>query len=181
MDTSLWTQNGRKTRGNLIVAPENLELRQKIILTGVGEKADPDEVTILRQGKAFFTYDEAIAMFEQGQFPKGWRLPTYGEAAALLEEFTDEDDFNSHGFVQKLRLDFYGYVYPKMRDYNEDPTPTSKAIEGKYMEGRFWVYNSNRKSLYAIHVKRHGLPVLQTFCPGSGASIRLVHFPPISA
>ncbi len=129
---------------------------------------------VLAPGKAFFTYDEAIAMFEQDQFPKGWRLPTYEEAAALLEEFTDEDDFNSHGFVQKLQLDFYGYVYPKMRDYNEDPTPTSEAIEGKYMEGRFWVYNPDRNSLYAIHVKRHGLPVLQAFGSNSGASIRLV-------
>ncbi len=174
MDTSLWMEHGTKTRSNLIVTPENFVLTQETILTGVGEKADPDEVTFLRPGKAFFTYDEAIAMFEQDQFPKGWRLPTYEEAAALLEEFTDEDDFNSHGFVQKLQLDFYGYVYPKMRDYNEDPTPTSEAIEGKYMEGRFWVYNPDRNSLYAIHVKRHGLPVLQAFGSNSGASIRLV-------
>ena len=92
MDTSLWMEHGTKTRSNLIVTPENFVLTQETILTGVGEKADPDEVTFLRPGKAFFTYDEAIAMFEQDQFPKGWRLPTYEEAAALLEEFTDEDD-----------------------------------------------------------------------------------------
>lgn len=174
MDT-LWMQNGKRTKkGNLVVAPENFTLRQDTIITGVGRNADPDEVTILRKGKEYFTYDEAVALSEQGYFPENWRLPTFEEAAALLEEFTEETDITSHGFVQKLKLDYYGYVYPKMNAYNENPTPIHEAINDKYMEGRFWVYNPDKNSLYAIHAKRHGLPVLQAFCCDSGASVRLV-------
>ena len=176
MDTSLWLTNGKQTRSGLIVAPEDYVLECEATLTGV-VKAKPSAETAAHIGKAFFTYAEALALYEQGFFPEGWRLPTYEEAVALIEEFVGDDDFTSHGFMQKLRCNFNGYVYPKMEKYNEDPTPVSEFIERKYMESRFWLYNPDQESLYALHVKRHGRPTLQTFGPSCGNSVRLVHDP----
>lgn len=166
--TDLWIENGTKSKSTgLIIAPENFELRRDVVLIDTG--------VTLRKGKAFFTYAEVEALRKQNQLPKGWELPTYEEAEALLEEFVEKSDNTSHGFVNKLKLDFSGYVYPKMQRYNEDPSAAAyETIDGNYLEGRFWVENPDKNSLYAIFVRRHGLPKLQTFCAESGAKIRLV-------
>ena len=173
--TSLWMENGRKTRAGVVVAPVNFMLREDIILTDVGEQAASGEVTILRKGKEFFTYDEAIALQEQGEFPAGWRLPTVEEAQALMKEFPPKDaDSPSSNIVDELRLELCGYVYPNMNEYNEDPVYYGFATN-RILEGRIWLDDAEKDGFYGLWVRRFKEPIIQTFYHGSGANIRLVH------
>lgn len=162
-----WIKNGTKSElAKLTVAPEDFAVRNDVTSATTGE--------VMCKGKTFFTYEEFETLRKQGHIPDGWRLPTIDEAKELISEFAG-DEMTSQRFIDALHLNYGGYVYPQMKDYNEDPTDFSEAIENRYLEGRYWVKNPHDGSLYALWVHRHKRPMLQTFCPASGAKVRLVH------
>ena len=162
-----WIENGIKSElAQIVVAPKDLTMRYDVFDVASGG--------LLRKGKAFFTYEEFETLQKQNHVPKGCRLPTIDEARKLIEEFAN-GEMTSRKLVDALHLNYGGYVYPRMRDYNRNPNELSEAIENRLLEGRYWVENPHDGSLYALWVHRHKRPVLQTFCPDSGAKIRLVH------
>ena len=180
MNIFMWIKNGKKTKAGPIVAPENFVLEKEIILTGVDKSGDPDEVTILRAGKEFFTLDEAEALQEQGYFPEGWRLPTVTEAGAWLKEFLDENFVNnpSGNIMMQLSLKLDGFIYPSMHIYNHYPTDQeaiASLVDNKMIEGRFWLLNDNGDDACSLFVHRIARPKIQTYYRGCGHSVRLVH------
>lgn len=150
----------------LVVAPKSLTIRFDVTDLSTGD--------VMRKGKAFFTYEEFEALRKQNHIPAGCRLPTLEEAEKLIREFAG-DEMTSQRFIGELHLGYGGYVYPRMKQYNEDPTEFSEAIENRYLEGRYWVEDPHDGSLYVIWVHRHKAPTIQAVCPSSGAKVRLVY------
>ncbi len=179
MNISMWIKSGKRTQAGLIVAPENFVLEKEAAPTGVDKDGDSDEVTILHAGKEFFTLDEAEALQEQGYFPEGWRLPTVTEAGAWLTEFADKNLVNPSGKIMaQLGLKFDGYIYPSMHIYNYCPTDreiVASLVDGKMIEGRFWLLNDNGDDACSLFVHRIARPKIQNYYRGCGHSIRLVH------
>ena len=164
--TDFWIENGTKSElAKIVVAPEDFTMKQDV--------SDMVNERVLRKGKAFFTYAEFETLQKQNHIPEGYRLMTIEEATKLIEEFTNGK--TSQKLVEALHLNYDGYIYPRMEDYNEDPTELSDAIENRLLEGRYWVENPHYGSPCALWVHRYKRPMLQTFCPASGAKVRLVH------
>lgn len=93
-----WRENGIKSETTgLIIAPEDVEI----------------------DGKAEFTWDEAMELEKFGKLPKGWRLPTRHEWVLIAEEFGQDNDGRLRGDVlgPKLNLKkdgdgkYYGYYW----------------------------------------------------------------------
>lgn len=70
-----WEKGIRSKLADIIVAPENVT---KELAGGIGTE---------KEGKMYFTYDEAMELEKKVLKPNGWRLPTRSEWALLAEEF----------------------------------------------------------------------------------------------
>ena len=104
-------------------APENLIIPEDITLK---------DGTVLRKGKRFFSWYEAIALAAENKLPKGWRLPTADELRQL------HDKTGLKFIIRTLSLGLNGWIASSnMDEYNADPENFAD-LHGQGSYGLYW-------------------------------------------
>lgn len=105
--------------------------------------------TILKKGKRYFTYDEAMALEEELFKPNGWRLPTTREFMLLHATYgVDENGKNdAKAFYEVLNLEPQGYIRSNgMDEYNKNPENFEKnggTVLNRATDGYWWSRNAS--------------------------------------
>lgn len=156
-----WSSMSNDTNINtrIELAPEDFVLEEDFKLK---------DGTILKKGKRYFTYDEAMALEKELFEPNGWRLPTVEEFMILyvaygLNENGEDDPKALH---EALKLETQGYITTNdMDEYNNDPENFENnggTVNGRTTDGYWWSRNAS-SSAYANY--------LYTFISGSSGNV----------
>lgn len=96
-----WEKGIRSKLADIIVAPENVT---KELAGDIGTE---------KEGKMYFTYNEAMELEEKVLKPNGWRLPTRSEWVLLAEEFGQDKNgkLDAHVLMDNLCLPLTGGVW----------------------------------------------------------------------
>lgn len=93
--------------------------------------------TVMKKGKRYFTYDEAMALEKELFKPNGWRLPETKEFMTLHAYYglDDNSQDNVAALYSTLRLEATGWIdYRGMKKYNltlnEDGTVIDRTTDG---------------------------------------------------
>ena len=117
------------------LAPEDFVLKKDFRLK---------DGTILKKGKRYFTYDEAMALEEELFEPNGWRLPTIQEFMLLhaIYGLDENGQDNPKALHKDLQLEPQGYISSSdMDEYNEDPENYEKnggTVLSRTTHGNWW-------------------------------------------
>ncbi|MBR1796360.1 hypothetical protein IJ765_03865 [Candidatus Saccharibacteria bacterium] len=194
----LWVKTGvTSSMSGLTVAPVDfilndpygynlLELDYPDFELANGYCSDKDCNCPLR-GKRFFTWHEATLLEKEGGFPPGWRLPTYGEAVMIINEFGKYNSDHSIGqnLMDWLKFEPLGTLnFSRMDEYNKSPFKFSpwhfSGRGGDSAFGAYWLresadeYGGNADEAYVL---RYGKQVKTEPFPlekNDGIPIRLV-------
>lgn len=176
----LWQDNSIDTDfGNISsvkLAPEDFVLKADFRLS---------DGIILKKGKRYFTYDEAMALEKELLEPNGWRLPTTQEfmllyAAYGLDENGQDDP---KALREALKFEPQGYIdSDDMDEYNEAPENFENndgTVIGRTTGGRWWSRNAS-SATYAnflgtpLHSGTGYVTAQGRHCRGGGLSVRCV-------
>lgn len=138
--------------------------------------------TVLKRGKRFFTYDEAMALEEQLFKPNGWRLPSKAEFVMLYGAYGIDDDGgdDANNLMSEMKLEANGWISSEdMDDYNEDPENCDGTINDRTTYGYWWSRTSSSSTgayyLYAyIDSSKGGVNAQDSSFRGFGLSVRCV-------
>ncbi|MDO4987223.1 MAG: hypothetical protein Q4E46_02830 [Candidatus Saccharibacteria bacterium] len=138
-------------------------------------------------GKRFFTWHEAMLLENEYGFPPGWRLPTYGEAVMIVNEFGKYNSEQSIGqnLIDWLKFEPLGTInFSRIEEYNMSPCTFSpwhfSGRGGESAFGGYWLrdsleeYGGNPNEAYILRygkqVKTEPFPFEKNY----GVPIRLV-------
>lgn len=130
-----WDNNKIYLVNNINLAPEDFVLPVDFKLK---------DGTVLRKGRQYFTYDEAMALEEELFKPHGWRLPEVREFVMLYGAYGIDKEGNddAKSFHENLHLELTGWVSDDAIE-KYGITLDEGLVIGRTTGGHWWSRNAS--------------------------------------